>query len=282
MSAGNRENSGREGPARRALERRVNAVLDAEAEGSIHEAAALRRASAGDPAFAQTLAQTRESVAALALMPESPDFTARVLDEVHARRGFRTGRARRLVSAHRVAVALGALAMLASGVLLQRFRPSPLPVRSDSAPVSDLVTGARADFGVSLESLAQAAAELRSGLVEPVDSLVWSRAGSGGVERLHLGDTGAYDVAVITALGEPSRVTFVSVSDAGRMTARSVADARPSPHAPIMVVDAPAGGRRSTEPSLALSALAQDQPPPGTAWDWDGTRWVPLPAEVHR
>lgn len=135
--------------ARRAeAERIVNEVLDARAAGA--EMAAretLHTASQRNPETLEVMREVEESLHELGKPPRGRDLTRAILTRVNEQRAFLPRRARRRVSATRLAVACGALATLSLVALLQRLGGPESPFAHGSDALSGIgdVPGAIAE-----------------------------------------------------------------------------------------------------------------------------------------
>lgn len=272
-------NNSREGEARRrATDRLINAVLDAEADGALHESRTLRtQGQRVDDQFDAQLDQTRRSVASLSLWPEGPDVSARVLGELSRDGRFVSRRKRWKLSAGRLAVTAGALAVFAAAMFVRRVAPLPVPMTDGATvavaspgPVSDLVETASADLTQSIRSILSASGQVREDLFAPVGTLVTQGAGrvrhnSGA---LTLGNTEAYEVSKPSMRRTPTRLALVSAMSEDT----------------VPVSGGPTPTRRLAEPPSSLlmpsPVVARTQPTvasgvPAEAWMmWDGGRWV--------
>lgn len=281
-SGGGGAGESRERARRAAMDRLVNRVLDAEADGALHHARDLAaKANAADPSFDAALRRTREAVGELTLLPSSPDVSARVLARVDLARPFTPRRVRRRVTAGRLAMATGALATFAAAMFIERAA-APVAQPPAAAPVSGLVTQAQADFACSIRSLADAADELREGVFAPVGTLIAARHAGAKGEALTLGNADIYDTPGSLGSHRPTlRLAMVSVPinpaepiPADRVPSRRVAGSEAA-HQPVSVL-IPAPITASVGPSPAVRAW--DVAPPGESWWWDGTRWHPFEA----
>lgn len=117
----------------------IDALLDDDIseERSRKALARLRR----DPAACEDLARTRIAIERLGEPIETPDLTDVILARVHTRRRFLPQRARRLVTAGRVAVAAGLVGAVGIGSFVQRHVPA-VRLADEPAVVTRLVEAA--------------------------------------------------------------------------------------------------------------------------------------------
>ena len=91
----------------------------------------LLRSLRHDARACEALARTRIGIERLREPVDAPDLTGDILARVHARRRFIPGRARRAVTAGRVAIAAGVVGAVALASFTQRHAPQ---LRSDDQP----------------------------------------------------------------------------------------------------------------------------------------------------
>ena len=129
----------------------INRILDAEAEGEVLDVRDLvRDGEASSEGFRARLDATRASVGELALLPQGPDLTAKILARVEAsERPFVVRPQRARARRGRLLAACGALAVLSLVAVVQRLYPDALSWSRPQRPVTDLVAAARSDVSVT-------------------------------------------------------------------------------------------------------------------------------------
>jgi len=151
----------------------INRILDAEAEGEVLDVRDLvRDGEASSKGFRARLDATRASVGKLALLPQGPDLTAKILARVEAsERPFVVRPQRARARRGRLLAACGALAVLSLVAVVQRLYPDALSWSRPQRPVTDLVAAARSDVSVTLDSIQGAFQQVGTDLSSPVSRL---------------------------------------------------------------------------------------------------------------
>jgi hypothetical protein len=138
----------------------IDAILDGEVGPA--ESRALFEQLRDDPDAAGDLNATRRAIGALREPVRAPDFSDRVLETVGRKRGgWLSRRDRRLVTAGRIAAAVGVVALIGGMYMMERARPGTLDVsgqpravagltdslsESSSRIASDFASGTRAEM----------------------------------------------------------------------------------------------------------------------------------------
>ncbi|MDQ7012472.1 MAG: hypothetical protein Q9O74_01085 [Planctomycetota bacterium] len=150
-----------------------------------------------DPAACEDLARTRIGIERLREPIETPDLTDAILARVHVRRRFLPQRARRMVTAGRVALAAGLVGAVGIASLVQRHVPA-VRLADDPAVVTRLVEAAAPEIMDRPALAAQTVETIQSSL----GSGLGSRSSAHSVSRLTLsprvriGESLHYDLSI--------------------------------------------------------------------------------------
>lgn len=149
-------------------QRLIDELLDGEASHErSHE---LFRAIRRDERASEELARTRIGIERLREPMETPDLSEAILDRVHGRRLFLSGRARGIVTAGRLAVAAGLVGAVGLASFVQRHAPA-VNLGDDPATVSVFVE-ATEQAGAERPMLAEQTVEtIRASLASPIRAL---------------------------------------------------------------------------------------------------------------
>lgn len=148
-------------------DRVIDEILDGDL--SPERSQALLRGLRHDARACEALARTRIGIERLREPVDAPDLADQILGRVHARRRFLPARARKAVTAGRLAVAAGLVGAVALASFVQRHAPQ-VRLADDAAPVSRIVSVTEQSTR-DREGLDRAVASIEASLAAPVRSL---------------------------------------------------------------------------------------------------------------
>lgn len=121
----------------------INARIDALLDGTLppRDCRELFESLRGDPAGARDLAELRDTASRLSVAPDAPDLASCILARSHARRGFLSRRARRVLTFGRAAALAGVLAGIGVMAYVERHVPEAR-LANDPAPVANVADAA--------------------------------------------------------------------------------------------------------------------------------------------
>ena len=142
---------------REAVERsRIERLLHAKADGQISESegSELTRLISDHARFAGEVKRTRLAIDHMSILPQSPDFAARVLDLCEDKVQFTTKPKRRSLRRERLALAACSLALIIGLVSTHRYWPGWTSSSARSGPLAKVLGAGQSDLSSTFASLA--------------------------------------------------------------------------------------------------------------------------------
>jgi hypothetical protein len=127
---------------------------------------------------------TPPEVLALRERVDAPDFSAAILGEVERRRGWLSRRQRRLVCAARWGAGVGAVAIFASILLVQRATPVDEAIVPQDRPLADLMHNVRNEASVAVQTVSTQMRSFPEQLVSQSQVIVTGQIHRQGARRV--------------------------------------------------------------------------------------------------